>query len=95
MARGDDGKSVFEEDKDRFEVLDRLGNVCGNPGWRILGRVLIGNHFYLLAGCLEPNLITRLKTLLGGFSNSRSHLPQDSEVKCSWMTKIRSVPGAS
>jgi hypothetical protein len=37
MARGDGGKAVFEEDKDRFDFLDRLGKVCGSHGWRIHG----------------------------------------------------------
>jgi hypothetical protein len=30
MARGDGGKAVFEEDKDCFDFIDRLGKVCGS-----------------------------------------------------------------
>ena len=29
MARGDDGREVFEENKDRYDCLDRLGEVYG------------------------------------------------------------------
>ena len=29
MARGDGGREVFEENKDRYDWLDRLGEVCG------------------------------------------------------------------
>jgi REP element-mobilizing transposase RayT len=70
MARGDGGKAVFEEDKDRFDFLDRLGKVCGSHGWRIHAWVLMGNHFHLLVETPEPNLVTGMKTLLGGFSQA-------------------------
>ena len=70
MARGDGGKAVFEEDKDRFDFIDRLGNVCGSHGWRIHAWVLMGNHFHLLVETPEPNLVTGMKTLLGGFSQA-------------------------
>lgn len=33
MARGDGGREVFEEDKDRFDWLDRSGEVCGTECW--------------------------------------------------------------
>ena len=33
MARGDDGREVFEENKDRYDWLDRLGEVCGKCRW--------------------------------------------------------------
>lgn len=70
MARGDGGKALFEEDKDRFDFLDRLGKVCGSHGWRIHTWVLMGNHFHLLVETPEPNLVTGMKTLLGGFSQA-------------------------
>ena len=70
MARGDGGKAVFEEDKDRFDFIDRLGKVCGSHGWRIHAWVLMGNHFHLLVETPEPNLVTGMKTLLGGFSQA-------------------------
>lgn len=70
MARGDGGKAVFEEDKDRFDFLDRLGKVCENHGWRVHAWVLMGNHFHLLIETPEPNLVTGMKTLLGGFSQA-------------------------
>jgi hypothetical protein len=44
MARGDGGKAVFEEDKDRFDFLDHLGRVGGSHGWRIHAWVLMGNR---------------------------------------------------
>jgi REP element-mobilizing transposase RayT len=70
MARGDGGKAVFEEDKDRFDFLDRLGRVGESHGWRVHAWVLMGNHFHLLVETPEPNLVTGMKTLLGGFSQA-------------------------
>ena len=32
MARGDDGKTVFENDDNRLVFLERLGEACGSLG---------------------------------------------------------------
>ena len=45
MARGDGGKAVFEDDRDRTDFLDRLGKICGSHGWLVHAWVLMGNHF--------------------------------------------------
>ena len=37
MARGDGGKTVFENDDDRMMFLSRLGEACGSCGWRVHG----------------------------------------------------------
>jgi putative transposase len=70
MARGDGGKAVFETDRDCFDFLDRLGKVCASHGWQVHAWVLMGNHFHLLVETPEPNLVTGMKTLLGGFSQA-------------------------
>jgi putative transposase len=70
MARGDGGKPVFEDDKDHFDFLDRLGKICGSHGWRVHAWVIMRNHFHLLVETPEPNLVTGMKTLLGGFSQA-------------------------
>ncbi len=44
MARGAGGREVFEENKDRYDWLDRLGEVCGKYGWRVHAWVQMGNH---------------------------------------------------
>ena len=67
-ARGDGGKTIFENDEDRKGFLFRLGQVCGSHGWKVHAWVLMGNHFHLLLETPEPNLVTGMKWLLGTFS---------------------------
>ena len=68
MARGDGGKPVFEDDKDRYGWLDLLGKACERFGWRVHAWVLMGNHFHLLLETPEPNLVAGMKWLLGVYS---------------------------
>ena len=68
MARGDGGKTVFEDDRDRFAWLGLMERACERFGWRIHAWVLMGNHFHLLLETPEPNLVAGMKWLLGVFS---------------------------
>lgn len=61
MARGDGGKTIFEDDEDRKVFIARLGEVCGRCGWKIHAWVLMGNHFHLLLETPEANLVTGMK----------------------------------
>ena len=47
MARGDGGKPVFEDDKERHGWLDLMERACGSFGWRVHAWVLMGKHFHL------------------------------------------------
>src|ERR1035437_2225878 len=62
MARGDGGKTVFENDGDRLVFLSRLGEACGSCGWRVHAWVLMGNHFHLLHETPPPNLVAHANT---------------------------------
>ncbi|MGL5018704.1 MAG: transposase [Luteolibacter sp.] len=68
MARGDGGKPVFEDDKDRYGWLDLMERACGSFGWRVHAWVLMGNHFHLLVETPEPNLVAGMKWMLGVYS---------------------------
>lgn len=68
MARGDGGKNVFEDDKDRYGWVDLLERACARFGWRVHAWVLMGNHFHLLMETPEPNLVAGMKWMLGVFS---------------------------
>jgi len=68
MARGDGGKTVFEDDRDRFAWLELMERACERFGWRAHAWVLMGNHFHLLLETPEPNLVAGMKWLLGVFS---------------------------
>lgn len=45
MARGDGGKTVLEDDKDRCGWVDLIERACARFGWRVHDWVLLGNHF--------------------------------------------------
>jgi len=68
MARGDGGKPVFEDDKDRYGWVDLLEKACERFGWRVHAWVLMGNHFHLLLETPEPNLVAGMKWMLGVYS---------------------------
>ena len=70
MARGDGGKRIFLDAEDHEDFLRRLGEVCVSHGWRVHAWVLMGNHFHLLVETPEPNLISGMKLLLGGFAQA-------------------------
>ena len=78
MARGDGGKTVFEDDKDRYAWVDLMERACARFGWRVHAWVLMGNHFHLLLETPEPNLVAGMKWMLGVFSqgwNSMGSVP--------------------
>lgn len=68
MARGDGGKTVFEDDKDRYGWVDLMEKCCARFGWRVHAWVLMGNHFHLLLETPEPNLVAGMKWMLGVYS---------------------------
>ncbi len=68
MARGDGGKTVFENNTDCEVFLGRLSEACGSCGWRVHAWVLMGNHFHLLLETPQANLVAGMKWLLGVFS---------------------------
>ncbi|MFM2298109.1 MAG: hypothetical protein RL117_1816 [Verrucomicrobiota bacterium] len=70
MARGDGGKKIFLSDSDHLLFLDWLEAACKSHGWHIHSWVLMSNHFHLLLETPEPNLISGMKWLLGGFSQA-------------------------
>ncbi len=70
MARGDGGKDVFEDDKDRFAWTDLLERANRRFGWRIHAWVLMGNHFHLLLETPQPNLVAGMKWILGVYSQA-------------------------
>ena len=42
-ARGDGGKNIFDDDKDRFAWTDLMEKAHGRFGWRVHAWVLMGN----------------------------------------------------
>lgn len=57
MCRGDRREAIFQDDEDRERFLATLGEAVGRTGWRVLGYVLMSNHYHLLLETPEPNLV--------------------------------------
>jgi putative transposase len=68
MARGDGGKNIFDDDRDRFAWTELMEKAHGRFGWRVHAWVLMGNHFHVLLETPEPNLVAGMKWVLGVFS---------------------------
>ena len=74
MARGNQGREVFDDHKDRRVFLETLSGACAKTGWRVHAYVLMPNHYHLLLQTPEPNLAEGMKWLQGTYTqryNSR------------------------
>ena len=56
MARGNQGRPIFKDDKDRERFLETLQESCQKTGWLIHAYVLMANHYHLLVETPEGNL---------------------------------------
>ena len=72
MARGNQGRAVFADDRDRMQWLETLGEACAKTGWRIHAYVLMGNHYHLLVETPEANLVAGMKWLQGTYTRRQS-----------------------
>jgi REP element-mobilizing transposase RayT len=75
MARGNQGQSVFRDDKDRQRFVETLGQACAKTGWWVHAYVLMGNHYHLLVETPEGNLVAGMKWLQGTYTqrHNRRH----------------------
>jgi putative transposase len=74
MARGNQGRAIFKDDKDRQIFLETLAEVCEKTGWLVHAWVLMNNHYHLLVETPEANLVVGMKWLQGTYTqryNSR------------------------
>jgi len=68
MACGNQGRAIFDDDRDRQRFLETLGEACDKTGWRIHAYVLMGNHYPLLIETPEANLVAGMKWLQGTYT---------------------------
>lgn len=61
LDRGDRREAIFGDDEDRQTFLRTLGEVCRRTGWQVHAYVLMSNHYHLLLGTPEPNLVVGMK----------------------------------
>jgi len=68
MARGNQGRPVFADNKDRQLFLETLAQSCEKTGWLVHAYVLMGNHYHLLVETPEGNLVAGMKWLQGTYT---------------------------
>jgi putative transposase len=68
LARGNQGRAIFQDDTDRQRWLQTLDEACQRTGWRVHAYVLMGNHYHLLLETPEGNLIAGMKWLQGAYT---------------------------
>ena len=54
LARGNQGRPLFRDDRDRCCFLETLAEAHSKTGRRILARVLMGNHSHHISGSSQP-----------------------------------------
>ncbi len=45
LARGNQGREIYQDDRDRKLWLDTPGEACGKAGWRLHAWVMMNNHY--------------------------------------------------
>lgn len=68
VARGNERRPVFWDDRDRTRFLELLGQVAARYRWRVLCYCLMGNHYHLLVLTLDANLARGMRQLNGVYA---------------------------
>ena len=68
MVRGIEGRSIFADDVDRQDWIDRLATIGPETGLSVLAWALLPNHFHLLVRTGERPLATIMRRLLTGYA---------------------------
>lgn len=74
-ARGDRREAIYEDDVDRQQFLDVLGDVIGLFNWRCHAYCLMSNHYHLVISTPDGNLSKGMRQLNGVFTqwSNRRH----------------------
>ena len=76
-ARGVRKEAIFVDDEDRWDYLQRLGEVARDLEWSVLAFCLMPNHVHLLIELEKPNLGRGICALHGSYArefNARHQL---------------------
>jgi len=68
LNRGDRREPIFQDDPDRRRFLETLAETCAKTGWQIHAYCLMGNHFHLVLGTPQANLVAGMKWFLGTYT---------------------------
>lgn len=74
-ARGDRREAIFEDDADRTQFLELLGEVVERFNWCCYAYCLMSNHYHLLVATPDANLSKGMRQLNGVFTqwSNRRH----------------------
>ncbi len=67
-ARGIDGRVLFLDDSDRWDLLDRLSRILPESGMRCFACALMSNHLHLVVQTGPVSLSTVMKRIHTGFA---------------------------
>lgn len=68
MCRGNGGKLIFDDNKDREKFLKTLWECCKQTGWIVHAYVLMDNHYHILVETPEANLVAGMKWFQGTYT---------------------------
>ena len=68
LARGQRGDPIVNDDTDRRQWLETLGETVTRAGWKLLAFVLMNNHFHLLIETPQRTLVSGMKWLQGTYA---------------------------
>jgi REP element-mobilizing transposase RayT len=74
MARGNQGRDVYADDRDRKLRLETLVEACEKTGWRLHAWVMMSKHYHPRLETPEANLAAGMKWSQGTYAqrcNSR------------------------
>jgi REP element-mobilizing transposase RayT len=76
MVRGIERKRIFADDKDRKDLMDRMGDLAVETGTAIYAWALLNNHAHILLRSGSCGLPAYMRRLLTGYAisfNRRHH----------------------
>ena len=68
MARGNQGRDIYADDRDRKLWPETLDEACEKTGWRIHAWVMMNNHYHLLLETPEVNLSQIMRYIFGAYT---------------------------
>ena len=69
-ARGNARAEIFADNRDRELFLELLGKEILQQAWHCYADCLMGNHYHLLIGTPEPNLVAGMRRLNGVYTQA-------------------------
>ena len=68
IARSSGGESIVIDDRDRTELMSRIGAAIGRHRWSCLAYCVMSTHFHLLVGTPAPTLGVGMQWLLASYA---------------------------